>query len=63
MDTELAKSWQLFYGGENHMDVSRLFYGSFEKILRKYMVPNASYEEIANALLLSPLVGAEVSDT
>lgn len=34
------------------------FYGSFEGVLRRHMVPNATYGEIANALLLSPLVRA-----
>ncbi len=39
----------------------RFDYGSFEKVLRKYMAPNLSFEEIANALLLSPLTNASMS--
>ena len=34
----------------------KFFYGSFEKILRTYITPNITQENLANTLLLSPRI-------
>ena len=40
----------------------RLFYGSFEKVLRDYMTPHIGQKDLANLLLLSPAISSEITD-
>lgn len=40
----------------------RLFYGSFEKVLRDYMTPHIGQKDLANLLLLSPAISSEIID-
>ena len=40
----------------------RLFYGSFEKVLREYMTPHIGQKDLANLLLLSPAISSERID-
>lgn len=39
--------------------MSKFFYGSYEKILRAYITPNITQENLANTLLLSPRISKE----
>lgn len=41
--------------------MTKLFYGSFEKILRTYITPEITQRDLANALLLSPKIGVKLS--
>lgn len=43
--------------------MAKLFYGSFEKILRTYITPEITQRDLANTLLLSPKISAKQSKT
>lgn len=51
------------YFGECDDIMAKLFYGSFEKVLRTYITPEITQKDLANNLLLSPKISAEKNDT